>query len=109
MAQLRQNEPEYRKRNVQVVIVGPDNPKAFRRYWRENEMPFPGLADIGNRVADRYGQEVNVLKFGRMPAQFLVDPQGVVRYAHYSDSMSDIPEEDQVMEIIDQAIAQRSA
>jgi peroxiredoxin Q/BCP len=101
MAQLRQNEPEYQKRGVQVVVVGPNVPKAFRRYWRENEMPFPGLADIGNQVADQYAQEVNVLKFGRMPAQFLVDPQGVVRFAHYSESMSDIPDEEQVLEMID--------
>lgn len=105
MAQLRQFNNEFEKRGIQVLVVGPDGPKAFQRYWQENQMPFPGLADIRSKVADRYAQEVNLLKLGRMPAQFIVDPQGIVRFVHYSENMSDIPVEEQVLTEFDRVMA----
>ena len=83
-------------------MLGPDGPNAFRKYWEENDMPFIGLADLRSRVAGRYEQEVNLFKMGRMPALFVIDLQGVIRFAHYGDSMSDIPPNDQVLEILDQ-------
>jgi peroxiredoxin Q/BCP len=104
MAQLRQYSEEYRKLGVNVVVVGPDGPKAFKRYWEENDLPFIGFADPGSKVGAEYGQEVNLLKLGRMPAQFLIDPEGIIRYAHYSSSMSDIPEEGEVLEMIQREV-----
>ena len=48
-----------------------------------------------------YGQEVNLFKLGRMPAQVIVDRAGVVRYVHYGHAMSDIPENTELLELID--------
>jgi len=36
-----------------------------------------------------------------MPAQASVDKKGIVRYIHYGKSKSDIPENDQLLKIID--------
>jgi len=47
-----------------------------------------------------YGQEVKLLKFGRMPAQILIDMQGIVKYAHYGQSMSDIPANEKILQLI---------
>ncbi len=105
MTQLRQFINEYEKRGIQVLVVGSDGPKAFQRYWQENQLPFPGLADVKSKVADRYAQEVNLLKLGHMPAQFIVDPQGIVRFVHYSQSMSDIPSEEQILAEFDRVMA----
>ncbi len=82
-------------------MVGPDGPHAFKTYWAENDMPFPGLADLRSRVADQYAQEVNLFKLGRMPALFVIDLQGQVRYAHYGDSMKDIPPSQEVLDVLD--------
>lgn len=65
-------------------------------------MPFIGMADIRSQVADRYYQEVNLFKLGRMPALFVIDGHGLVRYSHYGDSMSDIPANRDVLMVIDQ-------
>lgn len=35
---------------------------------------------------------MNLFKLGRMPAQVLIDKAGGTRYVHYEHSMSDIPE-----------------
>jgi len=52
-------------------------------------------------VLKLYGQEVNLFKMGRMPAQVIVDKQGGVRYAHYGRAMSDIPEDGELLALLD--------
>jgi peroxiredoxin len=99
---LRQDYAEFTARGAEIIAIGPDGPNAFRRYWSENDMPFPGCADIKSRAADRFYQEVNLFKFGRMPALFIIDRQGLVRYSHYGDSMADIPENSQVLALLEE-------
>ncbi len=101
MAQLRQGFTEFEKRNTRVIVIGPDDAAAFAAYWRENDLPFIGLPDPQARVLRLYGQEVNLLKLGRMPAQVIVDRQGFVRFAHYGRAMSDIPEGAELLELLD--------
>ncbi len=101
MAQLRRDYPEFVKRGAEIIAVGPEEAKAFSDWWHEHEMPFPGLADPDQAVARRYGQQVKILKLGRMPAQFIVDRDGVIRYAHYGNSMSDIAEDTEILTELD--------
>lgn len=82
-------------------MVGPENAAAFEKYWRKNNLPFPGLPDPKNSVLKLYGQEVNLFKLGRMPAQVLVDKEGTARFVHYGSSMSDIPAAEAVLEAVD--------
>jgi peroxiredoxin len=98
---LRDNYQEFVKRGVEIVVIGPDGPRAFKRYWEDEKMPFPGCADIGSKVADAYQQEVNLFKFGRMPADIIIDLTGTIRYIHYGESMSDIPQIKQLLGVID--------
>jgi peroxiredoxin len=101
MAQLRQDYPEFTKRKAEIVAVGPDGPNAFRRFWQNEGIPYIGLADIGNKVADAFNQEVNWWKLGRMPALFVLDRQGIIRYQHYGSSMADIPKTAEVLAVLD--------
>lgn len=102
MAQLRQDYAEFVKRNAQVIVLGPEDAKAFEAYWRQNDLPFIGLPDPKASVLKLYGQEVNLFKLGRMPAQVIVDKAGVARFVHYGHSMSDIPENAEVLALLDQ-------
>ena len=102
MAQLRRDYDEFQKREAVILVVGPENAEAFRMYFRENSLPFVGLPDPEHSVLKRYGQEVNLFKLGRMPAQVLIDRQGTVRYAHYGHSMSDIPENAELLALLDE-------
>ncbi len=101
MAQLRLDYTEFEKRNTVILVVGPEKMEAFKDYWKENDLPFIGLPDPTAGVLKRFGQEVNLFKLGRMPAQVLVDKKGVARFAHYGHSMSDIPENGELFELID--------
>ncbi len=102
MAQLRQDHAEFVKRQTQVIVVGPEDAAAFASYWREHDLPFIGLPDPKASVLKLYGQEVNLFKLGRMPAQVIVDQEGTAQFVHYGHSMSDIPENAKLFALLDQ-------
>jgi peroxiredoxin len=106
MAQLRLDDPEFVKRQTQVLVVGPEDAKAFEAYWRQHDLPFIGLPDPQASVLKLYGQEVNLFKLGRMPAQVIVDKTGVARFVHYGHSMADIPEDAELFGLLDQLNAE---
>jgi peroxiredoxin Q/BCP len=101
MAQLRHDFAEFEQRQTTILVVGPENTAAFARYWQENGLPFVGLPDPTHSVLKLYGQEVNLFKLGRMPAQVVVDKKGMARFVHYGDSMSDIPENGELLALLD--------
>jgi peroxiredoxin len=102
MAQLRQDYQEFVERNTEIVVVGPENTAGFKEYFEKNDLPFIGLPDPKASVLKLYGQEVNLFKLGRMPAQVLVDREGVARFVHYGHSMSDIPENKELLVLLDE-------
>lgn len=102
MAQLRQDYAEFEKRQAKVIILGPEDARAFSTYWQNHSLPFIGLPDPKASVLKLYGQEVSLFKLGRMPAQVIVDKEGVARFAHYGHSMSDIPENGEIFALLDQ-------
>jgi peroxiredoxin Q/BCP len=102
MAQLRQDFREFDERDTAVIVVGPEDAPAFARYWRDNSLPFVGLPDPEHRVLKLYGQEIKLFKFGRMPAQVLVDRAGNARLVHYGHDMTDIPATAEMLELIDE-------
>jgi peroxiredoxin Q/BCP len=49
-----------------------------------------------------YRQEVNLFKLGRMPLNCVIDSKGYVRFAHYGNSMADIPSNEELLHVIDE-------
>ena len=101
MAQLRHDSDKFQATETEILVVGPENEKAFAKYWEEHHLPFIGLPDSKHSVLKLFGQEVKLFKLGRMPAQVIIDKKGVARYAHYGHSMSDIPENEELLKILE--------
>ena len=102
MAQLRQDFTEFEDRNTVILVVGPEDAAAFARYFGDNSLPFTGLPDPIHSVLKTYGQEIKLIKFGRMPAQVLVDRTGTARFVHYGHDMTDIPQNAEMLALIDE-------
>lgn len=98
---MRDSYSEFAKRGIEIIAVGPDNLQSFQRYWENENLPYIGLPDPDHRVARLYKQEVNLFKLGRMPLNSVVDTEGCIRYVHYSSSMSDIPDNETFLSVID--------
>ena len=101
MAQLRHDYEKFVQRDVEVVVVGPEDAGSFAQHWREGSLPFVGLPDPRHSVLKLFGQEVNLFKLGRMPAQVLIDKAGVARFVHYGHSRGDIPENEELLALAD--------
>lgn len=101
MMQLHQDYSRFVEKNTIIVAIGPENAKSFQNYWIENDLEFYGIPDEKNTVLRQYEQEVNILKLGRMPAQMLIDKEGILRYIHYGHSMKDIPQNSEIFDLID--------
>jgi peroxiredoxin len=101
MAQLRQDHQLFERKGTAIVVVGPEDAKAFAAYFNDNDLPFIGLPDAEHRVLKLYGQEIKIFRYGRMPAQVLVDRAGIARYIHYGHDMSDIPTNAEILGLID--------
>jgi len=102
MAQLRQDYDKFVERGAEIVVVGPEGPRAFENYFRQENLPFIGLPDPLASVLKLYGQEVNLFRLGRMPAQVIIDRNRIVRFVHYGHSMSDIPENSEILGLLDE-------
>jgi peroxiredoxin len=100
MAQLRQDFDQFIAQDAEVIVVGPEGPSQFQSYWEKESLPFIGLPDPTHSVLKLYGQEIKLYKFGRMPAQVLIDKQGRVRFVHYGKAMMDIPENQELLELL---------
>lgn len=97
MAQLRQDYDKFVANDIEVIVVGPEKASAFASYWAEHKLPYVGLPDPKHSVLKLYGQEVNLFKLGRMPAQVFIDKNGTAVYTHYGKSMKDIPDNDEIL------------
>lgn len=102
MAQLRLDYQKFIDHNTEVIAIGPDEAKSFANWWHNERMPFIGIADPEHVVAKMYGQQVKVLRFGRMPALIVIDTEGMVRYRHYGESMSDIPSNEEILSLLEE-------
>jgi peroxiredoxin len=105
LARLRDDYAEFTRRDAEILAVGPDSAQAFQQYWADNSLPFPGMPDPGHEVARRYQQEVNLFKLGRMPLVIVLDQQGMIRYIHRAASMSDIPDNQTLLQVVDEILA----
>jgi peroxiredoxin Q/BCP len=102
MAQLRQDYDKFLAEDTVILVVGPEDAKAFSNYWQKHDLPFTGLPDPTHSVLKLYGQQIKIFKFGRMPAQVTIDKQGIVRFVHYGHDAADIPGNDEILEVLRQ-------
>ena len=109
MAQLRRDHDKFTALETEIVVVGPENADAFSAYWTKHDLPFTGLPDPSHSVLKLYGQEVNLFKFGRMPAQIAIDKQGQARFVHYGHDMTDIPPNEEILDLFKAMNADLSA
>ena len=101
MAQLRQDYDKFTVQDTEILVIGPEDSVSFSTYWKNHHLPFIGLPDPTHSVLKLYGQEVNLFKFGRIPAQVTIDKQGVARFVHYGHDMTDIPKNEEILQLLE--------
>jgi peroxiredoxin Q/BCP len=67
--------------------------RMFRIYYDSSDKK------ISKRVLQ---QQWRFFRLGRMPALLVIDKQQKIRYAHYGDSMSDIPRNESILAVLEE-------
>jgi len=98
---MKQDFQEFTSRNATIVVVAPHASDKVAEYWKKEELPMIGIPDEDEKLAGLYGQEWKLLKLGRMPALFVIDRKGVLAFAQYGTSMSDIPGNSEMLKVLD--------
>jgi peroxiredoxin len=98
---MRDHYPEFVSRGAEILAVGIDSVNSFQTYWKREKIPYIGLPDPEKNVPRLYRQEVNLFKLGRMPLNCVLDTNGRMRYVHFSSNMTDIPDNETFLNVID--------
>jgi peroxiredoxin len=102
---MRDDYPEFRAAGAKIAVVVRESAAAMRRYWNRQGLPYMAIPDPAGRLGKLYGQRWRLFKLGLMPALFVIDRQGLVSYARYGSSMRDIPDNREVLEVLQRSAA----
>ena len=88
---------EFVEAGAQVLALVNDSVESARGHVEQHSVPFPCLVDRDHQVYDRYQVESKALSLGQRPGLFVIDRDGVVRYAHLGWQQWEIPNNEEVL------------
>jgi peroxiredoxin Q/BCP len=97
---LCQDYSTFEAADTKILVIGPEDQGNFKSYWVKEKIPFTGIPDPDLKILNLYNQKVNLMKFGRMPAQMIIDKNGLIRHIHYGNSMMDIPSNSKILKLL---------
>lgn len=98
---LRKDHEKFKELNAVLYAILPDNLENAQKFESEYAQEYPIYYDNKKKVNKMLKQEVKPLKLGRMPALLIIDKHAIIRYAYYSDSMDDIPQNEEIFKILE--------
>lgn len=98
---MRDRLDEFTQRNATVVAIAPDTLDNARSYFERNHLPFACLADADRAVFRQYDVKSAMISLGQRPGLFIVDKDGIVRYAYLGWQQWEIPTIDETLKELD--------
>jgi len=115
LSYLRKSYQKIKDLGAELVVISPNLPRFSQYAIQRHKLPFNILTDYKNQVAKQFGLvfqvsdklkdlylksfEVNLEKYNGedswtlpMPARFVIDTDGIIRYAEYSPDYTKRPE-----------------
>lgn len=96
LCSIRDNIATYNDLNAAVVGISVDSPFTLGKFKAEQQLNFPLLSDFNKEASPAYGafyeNFVLDLKGVSKRAAFVVDGEGVIRYAEVLEAASNLPD-----------------
>lgn len=90
---------EFESAGAEVLAVVNASKGYAERFGRALNLPFPCLVDTEHAVFDLYQVESRLISLGQRPGLYVIDRQGVVRFAQIGWQQWDIPSNAEVLEV----------
>jgi peroxiredoxin len=92
---MRDALTEFNGMNTDVVAISVDSPFTLAKYKEIESLNFPLLSDFNKEVSRQYGSLYDTFVFGMegvsKRSAFVVDAEGIIRYAEVLESAGDLP------------------
>lgn len=92
---VRDDDERFRRLGAEVLAISVDSPFALQAWAERDRFNFPLLSDFNKEVARQYGvlhEDLLGLKGVAKRSVFVIDRQGIVRYAWVSDDPRRLPD-----------------
>ena len=125
---MRDDYEQFRAAGGDVAVVGMGWAELAAKFKQQFALPFPVLVDVEQKAYRAFGVPrgsiwafagptmwwrlfVSLLRYGtslpsadvfQMPGAFVVDTQGIVRFAHYFRTSSDYPKNEQILAVLEE-------
>lgn len=96
LCSVRDNIADYNNVNAQVLGISVDSIFTLAKYKEEQNLNFPLLSDFNKEVSSDYGSLYENFVFDMKGVSkrsaFVIDGEGVVKYAQVLENAADIPD-----------------
>lgn len=96
----------YEGLNAQVLAVSVDTPLTLNRFKEDQRLNFPLLSDFNKEVSKAYGAQYDEFILGlkgvAKRSAFVIDAEGIVRYAEVLENAGDLPNFEKVKETLEE-------
>ena len=96
LCSTRDNIATYNQANAQVFGISVDSVFTLGKYKEEQQLNFPLLSDFNKEVSAAYGSLYETFAFDMKGVSkrsaFVIDKEGVVRYAEVLETATDLPD-----------------
>ena len=90
---------EFRSAGAEVLAVVNASKGYAELFGKALNLPFPCLIDTEHSVFDLYQVESRLVSLGQRPGLYVIDRQGVVRFAQVGWQQWDIPSNTEVLRV----------
>lgn len=91
---------EFREAGAEVIALVRDTQQAAQAFFKKRPIPFPCLVDTEGSVYHQFEVKSKLLSLGQRPALFVIDREGIVRYAYLGTQQWEIPANEEVLKIV---------
>ncbi|MFQ3575754.1 MAG: redoxin domain-containing protein [Cytophagales bacterium] len=92
---VRDDIANYNNLNAQVFGISVDSVFTLDKFKNEQHLPFPLLSDFNKEVSKAYGAIYDEFVLGMKGVSkrsaFVIDGQGIIKYAEVLDNAGDVP------------------
>ncbi len=96
LCNVRDNITLYNNTNAQVFGISVDSPYTLAKFKEEQRLNFPLLSDFNKEASAAYGALYETfamdLKGVSKRSAFVIDKEGVIRYAQVLENAADLPD-----------------
>ena len=92
---MRDALADFNNMDTDVLAISVDSPFTLAKFKESENLNFPLLSDFNKEVSRQYGSLYDTFAFGMQGVSkrsaFVVDKEGVIRYAEVLESAGDLP------------------